>query len=67
MQMIYDKMQGKGYSKPGSNGSVILKMHNSLRLCIVFTLLLFFATGCGTLGPNFRKPDVSVSENWLDI
>ena len=67
MQMIYDKMQGKGHSQPVWSGSKGIKIHNSLRLCIVITLLFFLSTGCVMLGPAFQKPMAPVAENWLDL
>jgi NodT family efflux transporter outer membrane factor (OMF) lipoprotein len=39
---------------------------NHSRLSLLFLIVLFLATGCFKVGPNFHKPEAAVNPNWLE-
>ena len=52
-----------------SRADMSLKSPFSRRAAFLAHLLvaaLLVCTGCGVVGPDFKRPKVAVSENWLD-
>ena len=35
-----------------------------MRKCVLWCILLFMATGCATVGPDYKRPDVDIPATW---
>ncbi len=60
--------QSNASSHPHNNWTSANRRHDGLFFYLVGLLALAsFASGCTTLGPDYKKPEAAVSQQWIDI
>ena len=59
--------QDKIVLKHRSMGAVpLLIVRRSLQLCHLLITAVISLTGCTKVGPDYIRPEVAVSQNWID-